>query len=621
MILTRRLDARRGAERARIAVDVDATRARRDDEGRGARARANDDEARELIREIARMSRTLTFDDAVASTSTSSSDDEDVCAPVVIGGARGRRAWRARRVRAPEASDDDEDDDEDARAKARAKADGDGSSDDGSVDTVANAIGSRTIIAVGRARQDAFERARARRERARATAAKRIASLELELAVAREMETRELAMNLETVKSIGARLRAADEALFDDARRAREARAAAAQLAREETDALVMRAVAADAEAKEAAERARVEEEKRRQEAEEAARKKAEEDAEAAKKRAEEEAKEKAREEEAKRKQAASDYVSGKATGEIPRVAAAAEALEQETNLAKTLVEARAMVAEYQSHPTAKLERRKLTNTIVVHVQQIAATKEQINKKSRDIMMLLVQLQEPQKTFALMSIAKKMLSQCDVQVAKLNRYAFALAEVAVSIAIDVPRFGVLLVALIHEVCVNAVPKYYPFVPGRYATDDEYYSLMGYVKNDEGTAFETTDSYVDRMTGIMLFYAAFLQVDAPNHPHGVDAAWRWLARLLNRCPPNRHTAVALDSFLKIAGFRMYAAYRGQFVKVLELIHREFLPKLDAKNDPDIRPVSSRIATYLQESLYTKSPEGRDMPNTDTSSHTF
>ena len=580
MILTRRLDARRGAERARIAVDVDATRARRDDEGRGARARANDDEARKLIREIARMSRTLTFDDAVASTLTSSSDDEDVCAPVVIGGARGRRTWRARRVRAPEASDDDDDDDEDARAKARAKADGDGSSDDGSVDTVANAIGSRTIIAVGRARQDAFERARARRERARATAAKRIASLELELAVAREMETRELAMNLETVKSIGARLRAADEALFDDARRAREARAAAAQLAREETDALVMRAVAADAEAKE-----------------------------------------KAREEEAKRKQAASDYVSGKATGEIPRVAAAAEALEQETNLAKTLVEARAMVAEYQSHPTAKLERRKLTNTIVVHVQQIAATKEQINKKSRDIMMLLVQLQEPQKTFALMSIAKKMLSQCDVQVAKLNRYAFALAEVAVSIAIDVPRFGVLLVALIHEVCVNAVPKYYPFVPGRYATDDEYYSLMGYVKNDEGTAFETTDSYVDRMTGIMLFYAAFLQVDAPNHPHGVDAAWRWLARLLNRCPPNRHTAVALDSFLKIAGFRMYAAYRGQFVKVLELIHREFLPKLDAKNDPDIRPVSSRIATYLQESLYTKSPEGRDMPNTDTSSHTF
>ena len=56
MILTRRLDARRGAERARIAVDVDATRARRDDEGRGARARANDDEARKLIREIARMS-------------------------------------------------------------------------------------------------------------------------------------------------------------------------------------------------------------------------------------------------------------------------------------------------------------------------------------------------------------------------------------------------------------------------------------------------------------------------------------------------------------------------------------------------------------------------------------
>ena len=188
-------------------------------------------------------------------------------------------------------------------------------------------------------------------------------------------------------------------------------------------------------------------------------------------------------------------------------------------------------------------------------------------------------------------------------MAKLNRYAFALAEVAVRIAIDVPRFGVLLVALIHEVCVNAVPKYYPFVQGRYATDDEYYTLMGYVKSDEGDAFETTDNYVDRMTGIMLFYAAFLQIDAPNHPHGVDAAWRWLARLLNRCPANRHTAVALDSFLKIAGFRMHNEYRGQFIKVLELVHRDFYPNSTPRRTQTFvqcpvasPPTSKSVSTY-------------------------
>ncbi len=567
--------------------------------------------------------RTLRFDDVAddddgdaREVGTSSDDEDDVGLPVVVGGRRARAGVRraSSTVRAPAESDDEGE--EDARADAE---DVGGRSEDSS-ETVASRLGSETVLAVGRARQDAFERARERRARARATAAKRIASLELELSLARELEAKELESNLELVREMGTRLRAKDEALMEDVKKIRDARAAAAAAARRETDALVMRAVAADAEAKEAAERARVEAEKRKKAEEEAAKKRAEEE-EARRKKAEEDAKKLAEEEEAKRTRAASDYASGKTGGEIPRVAAAAEALEQETTLAKTLAEARAAVAEYQAHPSAKMERRKLTNAIVVHVQQIAATKEQINKKSRDILMLFVQLQEPQKTFALLSLAKKMLSQCDVQVAKLNRYAFALAEVAVRIAIDVPRFGVLLVALIHEVCVNAVPKYYPFVQGRYATDDEYYTLMGYVKSDEGDAFETTDNYVDRMTGIMLFYAAFLQIDAPNHPHGVDAAWRWLARLLNRCPANRHTAVALDSFLKIAGFRMHNEYRGQFIKVLELVHREFLPKLDAKKDADIRPVSSRIATYLQECLYLQSPEGRDMPNTDTSSTTF
>ena len=251
-----------------------------------------------------------------------------------------------------------------------------------------------------------------------------------------------------------------------------------------------MRAVAADAEAKEAAERARVEAEKRKKAEEEAAKKRAEEEEEARRKKAEEDAKKLAEEEEAKRTRAASDYASGKTGGEIPRVAAAAEALEQETTLAKTLAEARGG-GRVPGDPSAKMERRKLTNAIVVHVQQIAATKEQINKKSRDILMLFVQLQEPQKTFALLSLAKKMLA-CDVQVAKLNRYAFALAEVAVRIAIDVPRFGVLLVALIHEVCQRRA-KVLPVCARTIATDDEYYTLMGYVKNDEGDAFETTDN--------------------------------------------------------------------------------------------------------------------------------
>ena len=78
---------------------------------------------------------------------------------------------------------------------------------------------------------------------------------------------------------------------------------------------------------------------------------------------------------------------------------------------------------------------------------------------------------DPQRTYAVISLSKRVLTQCDSQVSKLNRFAFALAEVAVRVAVFEPKFGVVLVALLHEACVLAVPKYYPFVQGRYASDE------------------------------------------------------------------------------------------------------------------------------------------------------
>jgi len=50
--------------------------------------------------------------------------------------------------------------------------------------------------------------------------------------------------------------------------------------------------------------------------------------------------------------------------------------------------------------------------------------------------------------------------------------------------------------------------------------------------------ETTDNFMQRLRGFMLFYAAYMQVDHAQHPHGMQAAWAWVARLLNKVPPNR-----------------------------------------------------------------------------------
>ena len=57
-----------------------------------------------------------------------------------------------------------------------------------------------------------------------------------------------------------------------------------------------------------------------------------------------------------------------------------------------------------------------------------------------------------------------------------------------------------------------MPKYYPFVEGRYASDAEYFALMWYVKSEdqsdvslgEPPRLENTDAFCLRLRGFMLF---------------------------------------------------------------------------------------------------------------------
>jgi nucleoporin GLE1 len=313
----------------------------------------------------------------------------------------------------------------------------------------------------------------------------------------------------------------------------------------------------------------------------------------------------------------------------VPKIQTSAEASKAEGEFASALREARARVAEYAGSVSAKKERRLINNQITVHVQQIAATRRQIEQKATDVAQFLHSIpNDPQRTFAYLSLAKRVLTQCDSQVSKLNRFAFALAEVSARVAVFAPSFGELLIALLHESCVLAVPKYYPFVEGRYASDAEYFALMGYVKSEdqsdvslgEPPRLENTDAFCLRLRGFMLFYAAYTQVDIAKHPHGLPRAWAWCSRLLNKVPPNRFSATALEAFLKHAGFAMHAAYGRQFGKMLDVVNDFFLPELRRKDDPDVRPVVNRAATYLNERAFLKAPEGREMPVTDTSSTT-
>lgn len=167
-----------------------------------------------------------------------------------------------------------------------------------------------------------------------------------------------------------------------------------------------------------------------------------------------------------------------------------------------------------------------------------------------------------------------------------------------------------------QACPLTVPAYY----GLRSNGDEliYLHLLGYKISEDDGSKESTDDFVGRLQGYVMLYAAMTQSDNPRNPHGLEHAWTWLARLLNALPSDRLTAAALDAFVKVAGYKMHAHYKGQFLKLLRYIHSDFLAELANSGDSDARAVYTRLGTYLNSGKFMQPPEGRNMPATDVSS---
>jgi nucleoporin GLE1 len=301
----------------------------------------------------------------------------------------------------------------------------------------------------------------------------------------------------------------------------------------------------------------------------------------------------------------------------------APSAAEFQKRCAERLTAAKEAVKPFVEDRAMRDMKRPIDKFITLNVQQISATLEQVRNKAQALAGFISQQHNIQRTYALVTLTAKLISQCEVQITRLHSFAFPLAEVAVAVAAAHPDFIELLLARLHEACPLAVPMYYGFRSG--GDDLEYLRLMKYKITEEeekgrvGLIKESTDDYMGRMQGYVMLYAAITQSDNPANPHGLQHAWEYLARLINFLPANRLTAAALDAFLKVAGYKMAAVYKGQFLKLLQAIDRDFLSELKQSNEPDARAVATRLHLYLSTRQFTKPPEGRDMPQYDASSY--
>ena len=312
-----------------------------------------------------------------------------------------------------------------------------------------------------------------------------------------------------------------------------------------------------------------------------------------------------------------------------PRATATAIAAEKE--LAAMLGATRAQAAPYVADAASKPARRQFEKRIVVAVQQISATKEQVMRKAADLSSVLTSLPSgPQLAHAMLWLVDKMLAQVETQVTRLPGFAFALAEVCMQTASNIASVSQqhaqllpLLLGRMHESVVLTVPKVYVYTSSAWQSEDQYFRAMGYTTHEDGTTLETTDAFLARTGTMCRFLGALMQSDAaPRDVQlaqlvGLPGAWAFLARLLNGTPPGRDTGAALEGFLTTAAWRLHMVYGRQFAKVLATIHSQYLPKVDASPDADARPVAVRLRAFIEGGEHTRPHEGRNMPQTDMS----
>ena len=298
---------------------------------------------------------------------------------------------------------------------------------------------------------------------------------------------------------------------------------------------------------------------------------------------------------------------------------ASAEALENQKDLADLLARYDNELESFCGDASAESRnvKRSIKKFITLSVQQISATQEQVKRKSAGILEFLAQQHGLHQKFALVTLASKMVSQCDAQIARLPSFAFPLGEVAVSIGRAFPDFTKLMLAMLQNECPLCVPMIVR--PGPKASQDvKYFEALGFKVTDGKV--ENEEEYVSRLQGFVRLYAAVLQVDSDpqSMEESMGKAWSYVAWLLNSLPACRYSASALDAFLSVAGWRMSGRFGRQFSKMMAYVSTHFLKDLGDARDADANAVATRLESYVGSQLFRTEPKGRTMPLRDMSS---
>nr|CAD7569411.1 unnamed protein product [Timema californicum] len=170
-------------------------------------------------------------------------------------------------------------------------------------------------------------------------------------------------------------------------------------------------------------------------------------------------------------------------------------------------------------------------------------------------------------------LAKKFVAQGELTVSSKPEAAFAIAAILVSLWVQFPDFGQLVLAHFHRECPYLVPLFMPQVENQ--SNQDFYKSLGYRYSEQGEV-EKQPKFLKRMSGVMRLYTAIMvtrlrrQDQNKPHPHGLKQAWRWLVCMLNLEPKPDICATLILDFLEVSGYMMFATYGKEFQKLLHII---------------------------------------------------
>ncbi|RZC72320.1 hypothetical protein C5167_035488 [Papaver somniferum] len=245
-------------------------------------------------------------------------------------------------------------------------------------------------------------------------------------------------------------------------------------------------------------------------------------------------------------------------------------------------------------------------------IRQISGSRDSVIAKASELITLLNDpLLCPQSISAAI-FAKKIVSQCSNQRANFNGTAFAYGYVIVFVTSQVPLAMDLLLAELHKACIYTDPMHLVCSKPAAISKEDCFKMTGF-REEDWNAAESLESYLEGVASYIKLYGALVQTEVRGVKtlHGLKEGWAWVARLLNSLEPDIYTAVALYSFLEMAGFALFRAYKTQFQKMLNFISGRFVDALESKQDPDLKPVIVQLETYIDTNQFLKEPEGRHL----------